>query len=100
MLGNVPTPGAPNCSGEQVLGGVSMTMVTLLQLGQEKVRDVPERQPWGNPPDLDAPAARVLLDEQAGKTAKRRAAAELAAAPFYLIYLVDHIDVPMALGVK
>jgi hypothetical protein len=100
MLGNVPTPGAPNCSGEQVLGGVSMTMVTLLQLGQEKVRDIPERQPWSNPPELDAPAARVLLDEQASKTAKRRAAAELTAAPFYLVYLIDHIDVPMALGIK
>lgn len=100
MLANVPTPGAPECPGEKILGGTSMTMRTLLQLGKATVRDIAERQEWSNPPELDVPAARVLLDEQAGNTVRRRAAAELAAAPFYLVYQVDHIDVPMALGIK
>jgi len=100
MTDNVPTPGAPECPGEKVLGGATMTMRTLLQIAKQPVRDIAERREWSNPPELDVPAARVLLDEQASETAKRRAAAELAAAPFYLVYIIDHIDVPMALGIK
>ena len=100
MINNVPTPGATECTGEQVLGGATMTMRTVLQIAKRPFEDRPERREFVNPPQLDVPAARVLLDDKASEADRRRAAAELAAAPFYLVYQVDHIDVPMALGVK
>ena len=100
MARNVPTPGAPECTGPQVLGGATMTMRTLLGIAKEKYEDRPEMEEFVNPPELDVPAARVLLDEKASTAAKRRAAAELALAPFYLVYLVDVVDVPMALKIK
>lgn len=100
MIKNVPVPGAPECTGEQVLGGATMTLRTLLQMAKHSIADRPEREEFVNPPELDSPAARVLADEKASERDRRRAAAELATAPFYLVYLIDHIDVPMALGVK
>jgi hypothetical protein len=100
MVTNVPTPGAPACTGAQVLGGATMTMRTLLQIARRPIQDVPERREFVNPPQLDVPAARVLLDAKASEGDRRRAAAELATAPFYLVYIIDHIDVPMALGFK
>lgn len=100
MMRNVPTPGAPECPGEAVLGGATMTMRTLFQITRQPVPDNPEQREFVNPPELDAPAARVLADEKASEADRRAAAGELAAAPFYLVYLIDHVDVPMALGVK
>lgn len=100
MIRNVPTPGAPECSGEQVLGGATMTMRTVLQIAKHSYEDKPERREFVNPPELDVPAARVLADEQASEGARRRAAGELAAAPFYLVYLIDLVDVPIALEIK
>jgi hypothetical protein len=100
MLNNVPTPGAPECPGEQVLGGATMTMRTLLGIAKRKYQETTERKEFVNPPELDAPAARVLLDDKASERDRRAAAAELAAAPFYLVYIIDHVDVPMALGIK
>jgi hypothetical protein len=100
MLDNVPTPGAPECPGEQILGGATMTARTLLQVTKRKVDETPERREFVNPPELDVPAVRVLLDDKASERDRRAAAAELAAAPFYLVYIIDHIDVPMALGIK
>ncbi len=100
MLGNVPPPGATACSDSQVLGGATMTMRTLLDIAKRPYEDRPERRDFVNPPQLDVPAARVLLDPKASERDRRRAAAELAAAPFYLVYIIDHVDVPMALGFK
>ena len=100
MVENVPQLGAPECTGEQVLGGATMTMRTLLQIAKQSIAERPEREEYVNPPELDVPAARVLADEKASERDRRRAAAEIATAPFYLVYLIDHIDVPMALGIK
>jgi hypothetical protein len=101
MIKNVPMPGATECTGAQVLGGATMTMRTVLQIAKRPYeKDQPERRDFVNPPELDVPAARVLADDKAPEGDRRRAAAELAAAPFYLVYQVDHVDVPMALGVK
>lgn len=100
MIGNVPTPGAPECSGEQILGGVTMTMRTLFEITKRPIPDTPEQREFVNPPELDAPAARVLAEDKASEADRRAAAGELAAAPFYLVYLIDHVDVPMALGVR
>lgn len=100
MIRNVPVPGAPECTGEQVLGGATMTMRTVLHIAKQQYEDAPERRDFVNPPELEVPAARVLADDKASDKGRRRAAGELAAAPFYLVYMIDHVDVPMALGFK
>ncbi|HWO21275.1 MAG TPA: hypothetical protein VNO30_21045 [Kofleriaceae bacterium] len=101
MVKNAPLPGGPpECTGEQVLGGATMTVKTLLQVANQSIDNRPEREDFVNPPELDSPAVRVFVDPKASETARRRAAAELATAPFFLVYLIDHVDVPMALGVK
>ena len=101
MLSNVPVPGgAPECTGEQVLGGATMMVRTLLHITKQKYEDTPESRDFVNPPELESPAVRVLADAKASDKDRRRAAGELAAAPFYLAYIIDHVDVPMALGFK
>ncbi|TMQ16585.1 MAG: hypothetical protein E6J90_23575 [Deltaproteobacteria bacterium] len=50
--------------------------------------------------ELDSPAARELIDPSTDDTTRRQAAYELLSAPFYLVYRVDVVDAPMALGVK
>jgi hypothetical protein len=100
MLRQVPTPAAVReCTPEDFHGGAPMTWRTLTQLGDGKLPTRPEDEDWINPTGLDAPAARTLLDSK-DKTAARQAAAELLAAPFWVVYKVDYVNAPMALGVK
>jgi hypothetical protein len=100
MLRQVPTPAAVReCTPEDLHGGAPMTWRTLTQLGGGKLPTRPEDQDWINPSGLDAPAARTLLDSK-DNTAARQAAAELLAAPFWVVYKVDYVNAPMALGVK
>ena len=100
MMNNVPAPGVAECTGPQILGGATMTMLTVSRIAKRPLSDAPERREFVNPPELDVPSARVLADEKASEDDRRAAAGELAAAPFYLVYIIDHVDVPMALGVK
>lgn len=96
-----PGPGAPDCKDADVIGGATMTAVTFFQIaGYKYDASQPNYQEWVNPHELDSPAARVLADPKASTTAKRQAAAELNAAPFYLVYHVDLVNAPMALAVK
>lgn len=101
MLQNAPAPaGAAACTPAALRAGVSLTQRTLLRLAGQEVPSTPERADWINPAELDAPAARVLLDDRASPTARRRAAAALLAAPAYVVYRVDMVNVPLALEVK
>lgn len=101
MLQNTPAPaGAPTCTQEHLGKGATLTATTLVRLAKEPVSDRPERELWVNPPDLDAPAARTLLDPAASDTARRQAAAEFLAAEGYVVFRPDMVNVPMALGVK
>lgn len=101
MAKNVPTPAAVReCTPEDIKGGATMTFRTLMMLGGQPLSDKPEEAAWINPPELDAPAARVLLDDKATKKAARQAAAELLSAKFWVAYKVDLVNAPMALGVK
>ena len=100
MIKDVPVPGYTDCTGEQVIGGATMTYPTAMKIAGKQVGPEHEMADWINPVELDSPAARTLADAAAGDTAKRRATAELLAAPFYLVYVVDHVNAPIALGIK
>lgn len=100
MANNVPAPMAvPNCKPDELVGA-PMTRRTMLQIDNRELEKIPELSDWMNPTEFDAPAARVLADPASDEAAKRRATAELLAAPSYLIYRLDMIAAPMALGVK
>ncbi len=76
MIARIPTPGAPECTGEQVLGGASLTARTMLQIAKHAMPDAPEQREFVNPPELDAPAFRVLADDKASDADRRAAAGE------------------------
>ena len=60
---NAPAPGAvPMCKPEQMIGGATLTQVTVLKLGEDTANPGAERADWINPPELDSPAARELID--------------------------------------
>lgn len=100
MVNDVPAPAAvPTCKPEE-LAGMTMTRRTLLRIDHREPDKASELADWINPTELDAPAARVLVDATADETAKRRAAADMLLAPAYLIYRVDMVAAPMALGVR
>ena len=100
MVNDVPAPTAvPTCKPEQ-LTGAPMTRRTLLQIDHRELEKIPELSDWMNPTELDAPAALVLADPSADDSARRRATAELLAAPAYLIYRLDMVAAPVALGVR
>ncbi len=100
MANQTPTPAAVReCTPGDLAGGPTLTFRALLQLGHQKIPTRPEEQDWINPTELDAPAVRTLLDSK-DQTAQRQAAAELLAAPFWIVYKVDYVNAPMALQVK
>ena len=97
-----PGPGAPDCKDTDVVGGATMTALTFFEVAgyTHYNKGKPEYQEYVNPAELDSPAARTLADPKASTKAKRQAAAELLAAPFFLVYHVDLVNAPMALEVK
>jgi hypothetical protein len=98
---NTPAPGgAPDCTPEQMIGGATLTQVTLLKIAHEPANPGPEREDWINPAELDSPAARELIDPAVDDTTRRQAAYELLSAPFFLVYRIDLVDAPMAIGIK
>jgi hypothetical protein len=100
MVNDVPAPASvPACKPEELVG-TPMTRRTLLLIDSRELDKTAELSDWMNPTELDAPAARVLIDATADETARRRATAELLAAPAYLIYRLDMVAAPMALGVR
>jgi hypothetical protein len=100
MVDNVPAPAAvPSCKPEELVGA-PMTRRTLLQIDNRPLDNIAELADWMNPSELDAPAAHVMGDASSDEKAKRRATAELLAAPAYLIYRLDMVAAPMAIGVK
>jgi hypothetical protein len=100
MVENVPAPvSVPTCKSEELVGA-PMTRRTLLLIDHRELDKIAELSDWMNPTELDAPAAGVLIDATADETARRRATAELLAAPAYLIYRLDMVAAPMALGVR
>ncbi len=98
---------APNAGGVRVCkpedlgpGGFALTQLSALKLAKMPIPKDSEHAEWINPPDLEAPAVRTLLDPSADPEAQRAAAGEMLAAPYLVDYRVDNVDAPMALGVK
>jgi hypothetical protein len=101
MAREVPTPAAVrDCTPDDLTGGATMTFRTLMVLGDQKLSDQPVEAAWINPPELDAPAVRTLVDPATKPLAARQAAAQLLAAPFWVAYKIDMVNAPLALGVK
>jgi hypothetical protein len=96
MANNMPAPQAARpCHPDDYKDVPTLTFRTLLQQGGVPVRDDPENRDWINPTGLDSPAVQDLAGPNA-----RRAAATLLAAPAWIVYRVDLVNAPMALGVK
>jgi hypothetical protein len=102
LLDNSPVPAAaPQCKPEELGAPVTVTYHTLRILAGKPIDPtLPEQAGWINPPALETPAIHTLADAAADTTAKRRAAAEVLAAPAWIVYRVDLVNAPMALGVK
>jgi hypothetical protein len=101
MAGNVPVPLAvPTCAAADLVGLPDLTYRTLRRLGGLPLADTPELADWINPAQLDADAARTLVDPAADADRKRAAAGELLRAKAWLVHDVTFVGAPMALGVK
>jgi hypothetical protein len=102
MIDHSPVPAAlPRCKAEELVAPVTVTYRTLrLLAGQVSPATAPEEADWLNPAPLDHPATRLLLDDKADETAKREAAGELVAARSWILYRIDLVNAPMALGAK
>jgi len=77
----------------------AMTQPTLLKLAHQEIPATAERLPWMNPPEVDVPYARVLIDS-ADEKLRRQAAAEFLAAKGHMVIRIDMLDVPLALEIK
>jgi hypothetical protein len=101
MYTNIPVPSfARDCKYEELMGGATLTKKTLAQLAGMEPEKKPDFADFVNPTELDSPAARQILDNPADEKLRRQGAAELLLAPFFLIYYVDLVDTPLALGIK
>ena len=102
MVENVPRPGVVGeCKPGDFVGGYPMTHLSLLKLGGKTwEKERPEYADWINPAELDAPSARVLLDPAASREDQEYAAGDFIGAKFYVVYRVENVDAPVALGVK
>lgn len=95
MADSVPAPAAARlCTKADYQGIPTLTFRTLLQLAGEPLMPNPEHADWINPPGLDSDAVHAV------GSGDRHAAATLLAAPGWLVYKVDMVNAPIALGVK
>jgi hypothetical protein len=93
------TGSVPACTDADITG-LMITQTSLMGLAGRPLDGDPEHAPWINPPGLDDASVRTLLDPAAAPAAKREAAAAFLAAPGYLVYRIDNLDAPLAIGVK
>jgi hypothetical protein len=101
MLANPPAPAAVrDCGHQDLAGGLTLTQPTLLAIAGKPIANDTEHASWINPSELDAPAARAVVDAHGKSPADRQAAAPFLAAPFYVVYRVDMVDAPLAIAHK
>ncbi len=101
MLANAPTPGGGrDRTAADPRGALPLTQNALLRLAGQAIAADPEHADWLNPPELDGAPVRAMLAAAPGSPAARQAAAAVLAAPAALVYRIDNVDAPLALGVK
>jgi len=102
LMRNEPSIGSVRmCEEAELVGAFRMSEVTVRKLTKKlRIPDDPEHADWMNPPEIDMPQARVLVDPKAELQEQRRAAAAVLAAPFYLVYRIDNVNAPIAVGLK
>jgi hypothetical protein len=101
LIANAPAPAAVrDCAARDFRAAATLTQRTLLGLAGRPLGKDHELDEFANPPELDAPTARVLVDPAADETDRRRAAAVLLDADAYVVYRVDTVNAPLAIGVK
>ena len=99
MVEHLPDLAAvPDCKGADLGAPVTMSYLTLERIGGVTVQKDPEHADWINPAALDTPAARDLAESEP-KTAPEDAG-ELLAAKSWMVYRVDMVNAPIALGIK
>lgn len=99
MVQNMPAPQAVRpCHPDDYKNLPTLTYISLLKQGNQAVRTDPEYRDWINPGELESPAMHDL--EGTDATARRRGAAAMLAAPGWVVYKVDLVNAPMALGIK
>ena len=89
----------PDCKDADYVGTLPVTYRSLVLLAGEVPSVEARDQDWINPVELDATPVRELLEGKDTKR-KRRAAAQMLKANAYLLYKVDVVNAPMALGFK
>lgn len=95
MADSVPAPAAARlCTKADYKDIPTVTFRTVLVLSGEPIHADPEHAEWINPPGLESDAFHTVA------TGDRHAAAQLLAAPGWLVYKVDMVNAPIALGVK
>jgi hypothetical protein len=96
MIHNTPAIAAvPVCSDGDFTGATTVTSRSLELLAQQQVPKDPEHAEWIHPPQLEAPAVRAFL-----ATPTPELAAELLAANKWMVYRVEMVNAPIALGEK
>jgi len=99
MAQNMPAPQvARPCQPKDYVGLPTLTYRTLLQLADLPIKADPDHSEWINPPQLESPIVHDLTGTDV--TAQRRATALMMGVPAWVIYKVDLVNAPMALGIK
>jgi len=99
MAQNMPAPQAARaCQPKDYVGVPTLTFPTLLRLGEQPVAADNAHADWINPPQLESPTAHDLAATD--ETTRRRAAALMLSVPAWVVYKVDMVNAPMALGLK
>ena len=104
IYANAPSMGSarPCTDADFQGGGMAMTQNSLRTL----VGVPPDKEAyhltWINPPEVEDPVVRLLVAPPAGTDPHliRQAAWQFVKAPFYIVYRVDNVNAPMALGIK
>ncbi len=101
MLKNIPFPAAvKECADADFTGTYPLTERTVVKMSKQPVPPEPEYADWVNPTDADFPSVFQLADDTATESSKRKAAGELLAATAFVMFHVDIVDIPIAVGSK
>lgn len=101
MVKNIPFPAAVReCTDADFTGTFPLTERTAIKLSKQAIPPEPEYAEWVSPSEIDFPSAYALADDATPDKLKRQAAGELLAAKAFVLYHVDIVDIPIAVGTK